>query len=363
VHLNRSVQSLLATLTLAVPAALVLAPAARAETAAQTARLGARTLQQGATGADVRRLQQLLRKTGFTVTVDGQFGAGTARAVQAFQSVTGLRVTGIVDRKTVDYLVAATAAAGAAVAADNGGFSQSKALVRRSKLGDRLPVRRGMSGGDVRMLQRFLRKAGVARITADGEFGAGTASAVRRWETAVARHVDGEMDGADVAKLREQVGRVRGVTTAATLSVPVPPPAGSQATIGPDGLAVAPADAPDAVKAIVTAGNQIATKPYRYGGGHRADWQMDTGYDCSGSVSWALHGAALVKTPAPSSGYYNWGLPGPGQWVTIYTKDSHMYMLVAGLRFDTSGRSTAGTRWQTATRPADGFVVRHPSGL
>ena len=361
-HLNRTVQSLLATLTLAAPAALALAPAARAETSAQSARLGSRTLQQGATGADVRRLQQLLRKTGFAVTVDGQFGAGTARAVQSFQSVTGLKVTGIVDRRTVDTLVAATSGAGAAAAADNGGFSQGKAQIRRSKLGDRLPVRRGMSGGDVRMLQRFLRRAGVTRIAADGEFGTGTARAVRAWETSVRRAVDGQMDGGDVARLREQVGKVRGTPVAATFSAPATT-AGSTATIATSGLAVAPAEAPDAVKAIIAAGNQIATKPYVYGGGHRADWQMDTGYDCSGSVSWALHGANLVKTPAPSSGYYNWGLPGAGEWVTIYTKDSHMYMVVAGLRFDTSGRSTAGTRWQTAMRDPAGYVVRHPAGL
>jgi peptidoglycan hydrolase-like protein with peptidoglycan-binding domain len=359
VHLNRTVQSLLAALLLAAPAALVAGVGdARAATASQAERLGARTLQQGSSGTDVRRLQQLLRKTGFGVTVDGQFGSGTARAVQDFQSVTGLPITGVVDRKTVSNLIAATSKAPASAAADNGGFSQSKAMVRSSKLGDRLPVRRGMSGGDVRMLQRFLRRAKVARLTVDGAFGRGTARAVRRWETSVKRRVDGQMDGGDVARLREQVGKVRGVPRAATLIAP-----GSKATITPEGLAVAPADAPAAVKEIIAAGNEIATKPYRYGGGHRADWKMDTGYDCSGSVSWALHGADLVKSPAPSGGYYNWGLPGEGEWVTIYTKDSHMYMVIAGLRFDTSGRSTAGTRWQTDLRSPDGFVARHPANL
>jgi peptidoglycan hydrolase-like protein with peptidoglycan-binding domain len=365
VHLNRTVLSLLATLTLAATAAAVLASAARASTTAQAARLGSRTLQEGATGPDVRRLQQLLRKTGFAVTVDGQFGSGTAKAVQAFQSVTGLKVTGIVDRATVARLLAATQDPGVSAAADNGGFSQTSAAVRRKALGDRLPVRQGMSGRDVRMLQRFLRRAGAARITADGEFGRGTGRAVRRWETAADRRADGQMDGGDVAELREQVDRVRGIPlappTATTMVLKTAP--GSRATITAGGLAVAPADAPAAVKQIIAAGNQIATKPYIYGGGHRADWKMDSGYDCSGSVSWALHGAGLVTSPAPSGGYYNWGLAGPGEWVTIYTKDSHMYMVVAGLRFDTSGRSTAGTRWQTAMRAADGFVVRHPADL
>jgi peptidoglycan hydrolase-like protein with peptidoglycan-binding domain len=363
VHLNRTAVSLLATFTLAAPAAAVAAQSASAATAAT--RLGSRTLQQGMTGADVRQLQALLRGTGFgAVVVDGQFGAGTAKSVRSFQSVSGLKITGVVERTTVTKLQAATQGSAAAAAVDNGGFSESQAQVPHKLLGDRLPVRQGMSGNDVRQLQSFLRKAGIRSVTADGRFGSGTQRAVRSWETSVRRRTDGQMDGGDVARLREQVGRVRGVAA----QVPAPAPttllaAGSQATVGSNGLAVAPADAPDAVKKIIAAGNQIATKPYIYGGGHRADWAMDDGYDCSGSVSWALHGAGLVTSPAPSSGYYGWGLAGPGQWVTIFTKDSHMYMVVAGLRFDTSGRSTAGTRWQADMRSSDGYVIRHPSGL
>jgi peptidoglycan hydrolase-like protein with peptidoglycan-binding domain len=361
VHLNRTALSLLATISMAAPAAAVIVQDASAATTSKRTRLGARTLQQGATGADVRQLQSLLRKTGFAVIVDGQFGPGTFKAVRSFQSVSGLKITGIVDRGTIAALRAATQSTSAAAAADNGGFSETQAKVRRKWLGDRLPVRRGMSGGDVRQLQSFLRQAGNRSLTADGQFGRATLRAVRSWETSVRRHVDGQMDGGDVARLREQVGRVRGRAADVAPTTLLAP--GSIAKVGANGLAVAPADAPTAVKQIIAAGNQIATKPYIYGGGHRADWQMDDGYDCSGSVSWALHGARLVQSPAPSGGYYNWGLAGPGQWVTIYTKDSHMYMVVAGLRFDTSGRSTAGTRWQADMRSSDGFVVRHPSGL
>jgi peptidoglycan hydrolase-like protein with peptidoglycan-binding domain len=379
--LNRTVLSLLATFTLA-SSAVAIVPAAEADAAVKAKRLGARVLQQGSQGADVRRLQRLLRATGFALSVDGEFGSGTGRVVQSFQSVTGLPVTGVVDKATVRTLLAATQRAGVAAAADNGGFSLASTKVKRKSLGDRLPVRRGMSGPDVKMLQRFLRRAGVRRVTVDGQFGPGTARAVRTWETRVSRRADGQMDGGDVATLREQVGKVRGVPVETTLiSAPADgtgaddPTAdgqsGDQATPAPkgrakvraDGTAVAPADAPAEVKAIIAAGNQIATKPYIYGGGHRADWKMDAGYDCSGSVSWALHGADLVKMPAPSSGYYNWGKAGRGEWVTIYTKDSHMYMVVAGLRFDTSGRSTNGTRWQADMRSSAGFVARHPAGL
>jgi peptidoglycan hydrolase-like protein with peptidoglycan-binding domain len=366
VHLNRTALSLLATFTLAAPVAGALAQDAAAATAAKPARLGSRTLQQGSKGADVRQLQTLLRRTGFAVGVDGQFGPGTAAVVRSFQSVTGLKINGIADRATVGRLQVATRPSPAAAAAENGGYSEASAQVRRKWLGDRLPVRQGMSGPDVRQLQDFLRKAGVRSVSTDGQFGGGTQRAVRAWEASVRRRADGQMDGGDVARLRTQVGRIRG-GAAAVSAAPATPTTltapGSRAKVGANGLAIAPADAPAAVKQIIAAGNQIATKPYIYGGGHRADWKMDAGYDCSGSVSWALHGAGLVKSPAPSGGYYNWGLAGPGQWVTIYTKDSHMYMVVAGLRFDTSGRSNAGTRWQADMRPSDGFVIRHPAGL
>ena len=149
----------------------------------------------------------------------------------------------------------------------------------------------------------------------------------------------------------------------APTSDPAPGPVGSgpQATVGPDGLAVAPAGAPPQVQQIIAAGNQIASKPYKYGGGH-GRWE-DSGYDCSGSVSFALHGAGLLDVAMPSGNFVSWGESGPGQWVTIYANGGHMYMVVAGLRFDTSGRSSAGTRWQADMRSGAGYVVRHPTGL
>jgi cell wall-associated NlpC family hydrolase len=150
-------------------------------------------------------------------------------------------------------------------------------------------------------------------------------------------------------------------TTEPDPTVATPPPAGSVATIDSKGRAVAPADAPKAVKQIIAAGNKIAFKPYIYGGGHRS-WRAK-GYDCSGSVSYALRGAKLLKSPLASGGYMKWGEAGPGSWVTIYTKSSHMYAVIAGLRFDTSGKGKTGSRWQTAMRPATGYTVRHPEGL
>ena len=138
-----------------------------------------------------------------------------------------------------------------------------------------------------------------------------------------------------------------------------PPPA--VASIGANGLAIAPAGAPPAVVAIIAAGNAIAHFPYRYGGGH--DTWRDTGYDCSGSVSFALHGAGLLDTPMSSYDFPAWGEGGPGQWVTVYARQDHAYMVVAGLRFDTSASKGGGSRWTTEPRSPDGYVARHPAGL
>ena len=138
-------------------------------------------------------------------------------------------------------------------------------------------------------------------------------------------------------------------------------PEGERARVRSDGTAVAPRDAPDVVKEVIRAGNMIAKTPYLWGGGH-GGWE-DTGYDCSGSVSFALAGAGLLHSPMTSGGFTTWGDPGPGEWITIYANAGHIFMFVAGLRFDTSGRSAQGTRWQAATRSTAGFTVVHPPGL
>ena len=128
-----------------------------------------------------------------------------------------------------------------------------------------------------------------------------------------------------------------------------------------DGTAVAPLQAPSVVAAVIGAGNAIATTPYKWGGGHGA-WK-DSGYDCSGSVSFALAGAGLMNSPLTSGMFMSWGDPGPGRWITIYANNGHVWMTVAGLRFDTSG-ANGFTRWQSMNgRTTSGFTVRHPPGL
>jgi len=133
---------------------------------------------------------------------------------------------------------------------------------------------------------------------------------------------------------------------------------GPRAKVLSDGTAQAPDGAPDIVKRVILAGNEIAKFPYKWGGGHGA-WR-DNGYDCSGSVSFALAGAGLLRSPLTSGGFMNWGKPGRGKWITIYASPGHVFMFVAGLRFDTSGRGRAGTRWQEGGRYSSGFAVVHP---
>ena len=140
---------------------------------------------------------------------------------------------------------------------------------------------------------------------------------------------------------------------------------GPVGTILPDGTAVAPPEAPPQVHAAVQAANRIVGKPYRYGGGHAK--VEDTGYDCSGTISYALIGAKLLKTPLDSSSFLRWGEAGRGRWFTVYTNPGHAYLVIAGLRLDTSAAGdpsgAKGPRWRPALRSARGFRARHPEGL
>jgi cell wall-associated NlpC family hydrolase len=124
------------------------------------------------------------------------------------------------------------------------------------------------------------------------------------------------------------------------------------------GKAVAPRNAPRAVKRVIAAANRIEDKPYRYGGGH-GRWN-DSGYDCSGSVSYALHGGGLLGRAMASAGFMRWGRRGRGRWITIYANRGHVYAVIAGLRWDTSMTPGNGPGWSKRMRSSRGFAVRHP---
>jgi cell wall-associated NlpC family hydrolase len=131
------------------------------------------------------------------------------------------------------------------------------------------------------------------------------------------------------------------------------------------GMAAAPMSAPEIVQQVVWASNQIIGLPYIWGGGHASF--ASPGYDCSGTVSFALHGGALLKTPEDSSEFMHWGSHGVGRWVTIFSNPSHAYVTVAGLRLDTSAAddpsNQQGPRWRPLRRANGGYVIRHPLGL
>jgi peptidoglycan hydrolase-like protein with peptidoglycan-binding domain len=242
----------------------------------------------------------------------------------------------------------------------------SLAAKKNWHLGDRT-LREGTEGHDVKVLQNFLTRAGL-RTAQDGAFGKGTTTAVRAFEAFQQRKVDGVVTRLDVLVLRDVVTNGSAVAKAAGTggALPknaAPPPQLPPETpppVGSDGLAVVPVMAPPVVQQVIIAGNKIAKMPYIYGGGH-GKWE-DAGYDCSGSVSYALHGAGLLETSMPSGDFMSWGEAGPGQWITLYANGGHIFMVVAGLRFDTSGRSSSGSRWQTEMRSASGYTVRHPVG-
>jgi len=139
-------------------------------------------------------------------------------------------------------------------------------------------------------------------------------------------------------------------------------PPGAKAAVSSDGLhAVAPAAAPQQVKDAITAANRIVGRPYKYGGGH-AQWE-DSGYDCSGTVSYALHGAGLLSRSMSSGEFGSWGVSGTGSWITVYYNGGHAYAVIAGLRLDTSGSGGRGPRWHTDMRSGLGYSATHWRGL
>jgi len=129
-----------------------------------------------------------------------------------------------------------------------------------------------------------------------------------------------------------------------------------------NGVAYAPRNAPPAVKRAIAAGNRLQGKPYKWGGGHGR--HLDDGYDCSGTVSYVLREAGLLRGSMPSSGYFKYGKKGEGKWITIYIRKGHVFLTVAGLRLDTGGPGArTGPRWKPETRQSVGHVMRHPPGL
>lgn len=201
------------------------------------------------------------------------------------------------------------------------------------------------------------REVAAARQEAEARFGELKAAQAQRREALEALESREEALGNNLASISEQVASEGGDATTGLMPAPLNP--GQEARVISESEASAPASAPAAVQEVIAAGNAIATTPYIWGGGH-GSFESE-GYDCSGAVSYALHGGGFLESPLDSTGLETWGEPGPGQWITVYANAGHAWMVVAGIAFDTVGGP--GPRWHDPwVDSPEGFVARHPAG-
>jgi len=200
------------------------------------------------------------------------------------------------------------------------------------------------AGGGVSALQQSLG------LSADGVFGPATERALRAWQRSHGLTPDGVAGPQTRARLGLGNGSILKRKGGAR----------NGASGGGNGGSGNGGGDSSVVQRVIAAANAIAGRPYVYGGGHGS---FDSaGYDCSGSVSYALHGGGLLSAPLDSGAFMSWGAPGPGRHITIYANPGHVYMTVDGRRFDTSARSETGSRWTGTGRSGSGYVVRHPPG-
>ena len=366
-----------ASLRAVVTTAFVLLTCALAGPSAASA---APPLQLGSEGPRVEALQRA-----FGMKIDGVFGERLRRAVMGLQRANGLRADGTVGPATWGLLerirarararhrqIAPRGADGALPPAATPQRPASGAAVRRV-VRSRRPSR-GSRGRTLTSRGAQSASAGVRPRKRRASAGVrprkrrGSAGVRPRTRRGSARPAAGAQPVRSAAEARallavQSINRRLALADRRTPVVAAREPslrAGIRTLVASrdDG----PPRPPLVVRRVIAAGDRIATMPYRYGGGH-GNFD-DSGYDCSGSVSYALHGGGLLDLALASGGFMSWGEPGPGRWITIYASPGHMFMVVAGRRFDTSGRSQTGSRWQADTRGAGaGYAVRHPAGL
>ena len=260
------------------------------------------------------------------LTVDGIVGPATWRVIGVHEQETLTPPLSALPKAHHHHHVAAATAAVTEEAAEGGEQGEG-------------------SPSAVARLQKALK------LTPDGEFGPATEAAVERLQARHGLTTDGVVGPATWSVL--------GLKSEGTLTPPASARVGahssgsSSSTAGGEGEGV--------VARVIAAADEIATRPYVWGGGHGSF--ISDGYDCSGSVSYALHGGGLLSSPEDSTGLESYGEAGPGRYITIYANAEHAFMVIDDRRFDTVAQAETGTRWSDSMTSTAGFVARHPDGL